>query len=227
MNGPFRQALELILSGNREILGITATSLGLASFSTLFSAILGISFALILHLNSFTGRRFILIVLNGLMALPTVIIGLTIYSLVSRSGPLGAAGLLYTRRAIIIGQTVLAFPLVTSLVYSALAVDNGTLGETLKTLNIAGMKKLMIILDESKAPILLAVITGFGRVIGEVGVSMMLGGNIRWQTRTITTAIALETGKGEFEQALALGIILILLSLGVNTVLQLGVRNDD
>ena len=226
MNGVLSRAFGLILSGNNEVLKITATSLGLSSISTVLSAILGVAFALFLHTHVFGGRRFILIILNGLMALPTVIIGLTVYALISRSGPMGNLGLLYTRKAIIIGQTILAFPIISSLVYNALARDDGTLRETLQTLGISGFRKILIIIDESKSAIFMAVIAGFGRVIGEVGVSMMLGGNIRWQTRTITTAIALETGKGEFEQALALGIILIVLSLGVNTILQLGVKNE-
>lgn len=222
----FGRALELIFTGNREVLGITVTSLGLALVSTAISAALGIVLALTLRLKVFVGRRAILIVLNGLMALPTVVIGLTVYALLSRSGPLGSLGMLYTRPAIIIGQVILAFPIVASLVYGALSGGSGVLLETLDTLGIRGPRKLLVILDEAKYPVLMAVVAGFGRVIGEVGVSMMLGGNIRWRTRTITTAIALETGKGEFEQAMALGIILIILSLGVNTILQLGVKDE-
>lgn len=222
----FGRAMELIFTGNPEILGITATSLGLAVASTAISSAIGIVLALALHLNSFPGRRGLLVVLNGLMALPTVVIGLTVYAVLSRSGPLGSLGLLYTRSAIVIGQVILAFPIVTSLVYGALSGGDPALLETLDTLGIRGSRKLLIILDEARYPVLMAVIAGFGRVIGEVGVSMMLGGNIRWRTRTITTAIALETGKGEFEQAMALGIILITLSLGVNTILQLGVNHD-
>lgn len=226
MIGAFGRAMELIFTGNPEILGITATSLGLAVASTAISSAIGIVLALALHLNSFPGRRGLLVVLNGLMALPTVVIGLTVYAVLSRSGPLGSLGLLYTRSAIVIGQVILAFPIVTSLVYGALSGGDPALLETLDTLGIRGSRKLLIILDEARYPVLMAVIAGFGRVIGEVGVSMMLGGNIRWRTRTITTAIALETGKGEFEQAMALGIILITLSLGVNTILQLGVNHD-
>ena len=198
----------------------------MAAASTVLSAFLGIILAFLLRLKSFPGRRAILIILNGLMALPTVVIGLTVYAFLSRSGPLGSLGLLYTRPAIVIGQTILAFPIVTSLAYGALSGIDDTLGETLATLRITGIRRFLIVLDEAKLPILMAVVAGFGRVVGEVGVSMMLGGNIRWRTRTITTAIALETGKGEFEQALALGIILIVLSLGVNALLHAGVRDE-
>ena len=225
MFGALGRAFELIASGDGEVFGITATSLGLALASTSFSAVLGIGLALLLRLRAFPGRRIILVTINGLMALPTVVIGLTVYALISRSGPLGSLGLLFTRPAVILGQTILALPIITSLAYGALAGSDETLGETLTTLGITGVRRALIVLDEARFAILMAIVTGFGRVIGEVGVSMMLGGNIRWQTRTITTAIGLETGKGEFEQALALGIILIAISLGVNAILHAGVRD--
>ncbi len=225
MFGALGRAFELIASGDGEVFGITATSLGLALASTSLSAVLGIGLALLLRLRAFPGRRVILVTINGLMALPTVVIGLTVYALISRSGPLGSLGLLFTRPAVILGQTILALPIITSLAYGALAGSDETLGETLTTLGITGVRRALIVLDEARFAILMAIVTGFGRVIGEVGVSMMLGGNIRWQTRTITTAIGLETGKGEFEQALALGIILIAISLGVNAILHAGVRD--
>ena len=225
MGGAYGRALELIVSGDQEVLAITATSLGLASVSTLLSSILGIGLALLLRLHAFRGRRIVLVILNGLMALPTVVIGLTVYAFISRSGPFGSLGLLFTRPAVVIGQTVLAFPIVASLAYGALAGTQDTLSETLSTLGITGLRRFLVTLNEARFAILMAVVAGFGRVIGEVGVSMMLGGNIRWATRTITTAIALETGKGEFEQALALGLILIAISLGVNAVLHAGVRD--
>jgi len=225
MFGALGRAFELIASGDGEVFGITATSLGLALASTSLSAVLGIGLALLLRLRVFPGRRIILVTINGLMALPTVVIGLTVYALISRSGPLGSLGLLFTRPAVILGQTILALPIITSLAYGALAGSDKTLGETLTTLGITGVRRALIVLDEARFAILMAIVTGFGRVIGEIGVSMMLGGNIRWQTRTITTAIGLETGKGEFEQALALGIILIAISLGVNAILHVGVRD--
>ena len=226
MSSILYRAIELILSGDREVMYITFTSLSLGTASTFFAAVLGISAAMVLRLKRFAGRRAIIIFLNGLMAMPTVVIGLTVYAILSRSGPLGPWGLLYSGKAVIIGQTLLAFPIVTSLTYSALNTGSDVLLETLHTMGITGLKKVFIILDEIRYPVLMAVVAGLGRVIGEVGVSMMLGGNIRWNTRTITTAIALETGKGEFEQAMALGIILIVVSLGINTILRLGAKDD-
>ena len=112
------------------------------------------------------------------------------------------------------------------MVYGALSGINETLPETLATFRVTGMRRLYFLISEARIPILLAIIAGFGRVIGEVGVSMMLGGNIRWYTRTITTAIALETSKGEFELGLALGIILIVIALGINAILHAGVRHE-
>jgi tungstate transport system substrate-binding protein len=222
--GVLGRAFDLIFSGDREILGITFRSLSLALTSTFLSGIFGISAALLLRLKDFPGRKAVLVIINGLMALPTVIIGLTIYAMLSRSGPFGSLGLLYTQPAIVIGQTVLAFPIITSLVYGALSTGDDILLETLDTMGIFGFRRVFIVLNEARYAVLMALVAGFGRVIGEVGVSMMLGGNIRWHTRTITTTIALESGKGEFEQALALGVVLIVLSLGVNMILGLGDR---
>jgi tungstate transport system permease protein len=220
------RAIQLIFSADREVFGISATSLVLALLSTVLAGVLGILVAVLLRIRDFPGRRAILVILNAFMALPTVVIGLTIYGLLSRSGPLGPLGLLFTRRAIVIGQTVLALPIVTSLAYTALAGAGDTVQETLTSLGITGFRRWLIVIDEARSAIIIAMVTGFGRVVGEVGVSMMLGGNIRWHTRTITTAIVLETGKGEFEQALALGLILVTISLGVNAILRAGIRDE-
>ena len=161
------------------------------------------------------------------MALPTVVIGLILYSLLSRSGTLGAFGLLFTPFAVITGQSVLALPIITSLIYSAFSGISKELPETLETLGARGFSRYLMIMRESGTAVLSAILSGFGRVIGEVGVSMMLGGNIRWYTRTITTTIALETSKGEFELALALGLILIAISFLVNFSLHMGIRYAD
>jgi tungstate transport system permease protein len=226
VGGAFVRAFELIFTGDRDIFTIAATSVALALVSTALAGFLGIGAALLLRLKRFPGRRIVLVVLNSLMALPTVVIGLTVYVLISRAGPFGSLGLLFTRPAIVIGQVVLAFPLVASLVYGALSEADETLGETLKTLGVSGARRFLVTIGESGYAILIAIVTGFGRVIGEVGVSMMLGGNIRFRTRTITTAIAMESSKGELQQALALGVILIVIALGVNAVLHAGVRRD-
>ncbi len=220
------KALSLIFTADREVIFISMTSLSMALTSTVISTIPALLLGTVLSSKNFHGKSVIIIILNSLMAMPTVVIGLIIYSLISRSGPLGNLGLLFTPWAIIIGQSVLSFPIIASLVYSALARTSIELPETLDTLGASGPRKLYMIFRESKTAVLSAILSGFGRVIGEVGVSMMLGGNIRWFTRTITTTIALETSKGEFELAMALGIILITISFTVNALLHWGVNHN-
>ncbi len=226
MNSVFVRALELIVTGNREVLFIASTSLRFALTSTVFATLLALPMGLFLNRTSFRGRKLIIIFLNSLMALPTVVIGLLVYSFISKNAPLGSLGLLFTPGAIITGQVLLAFPIIASLLYSALSNQDPALPETLDTLGIKGLRKYFTIVLESRTAVLSALLSGFGRVVGEVGVSMMLGGNIRWYTRTITTTIALETSKGNFELALALGILLIIISLSINFLLHLGVRDE-
>jgi tungstate transport system permease protein len=160
------------------------------------------------------------------MAMPTVVVGLLVYSFVSRAGPLGYLDILFTPTAVIIGQAILAFPIVTSLVYGGLSRLDDELTETLITFGAGPLRMLLKILSEARIAILSAVLSGFGRVIGEVGVSMMLGGNIRWYTRTMTTAIALENRRGAFSLALALGFILLIVAFGVNATLNWMVRRQ-
>lgn len=220
----FTKAIALILSADKEVIFISMTSLSMAVTSTIIATIPALLLGTALSIKKFPGKSIIIIILNSLMAMPTVVIGLMIYSVISRSGPMGQFGLLFTSWAIIIGQSVLSFPIITSLVYSALSKISMELPETLDTFGTGKFKKLYMIFRESRIAVLSAVLSGFGRVIGEVGVSMMLGGNIRWYTRTITTTIALETSKGEFDLALALGLILIFISFTVNTILHIGVK---
>ncbi len=225
MNSVFVKALELIVTGDKEVLFIASTSLRFAVSSTVLATVLALPLGLLLSLSSFRGKKLIIVFLNSLMALPTVVIGLLVYSFISKNAPFGNLGLLFTPGAIIIGQIILAFPIIASLIYSALSNRDPSLPETLDTLGIRGIRKYVILILEAKTAVLSALLSGFGRIIGEVGVSMMLGGNIRWYTRTITTTIALETSKGNFELALALGIILIVISLTINVLLHMGIRD--
>lgn len=225
MHSVFVKAIELIVTGDKEVLFIASTSLRFAVSSTVLATFLALPLGLLLSLSSFKGKNLIIVFLNSLMALPTVVIGLLVYSFISKNAPFGNLGLLFTPGAIIIGQIILAFPIIASLIYSALSNRDPSLPETLDTLGIKGLPKYLTIVLESRTAVLSALLSGFGRVIGEVGVSMMLGGNIRWYTRTITTTIALETSKGNFELALALGIILIVISLTINFLLHVGIRD--
>jgi len=222
----FSRAIQLLFSGNREVYFIAFTSLQLSSISILISALISLPLGVLLGFKKFPGRRAIIIILNTMMSLPTVVIGLLVYSLISRSGPLGGMGLLFSRGAIIIGQTLLSLPIIISLVYGAISRIDRRLPETLTTLGARPGDIFIMTLKEGKTAILSALLAGFGRVIGEVGVSMMLGGNIRWYTRTLTTAIALETSKGEFELALALGLILLVISFAVNLSLHWLVKDE-
>jgi tungstate transport system permease protein len=226
VTGAFPRALGLLFSGDRELWFITWTSLRFSLSSTLIACLPGIPLGVLIALKRFPGRRVVLAVLHGLMALPTVVVGLVVYSLISRSGPLGSLRMLFTPSAVITGQAILILPIVTSLAASGLSNLDPLFPEVLTTLGASRRGIFWMSVREARGAVLSACLAGFGRVIGEVGVSMMLGGNIRWYTRTITTAVALETGKGEFELGLALGIILIAVALSVNALLHWLVRHE-
>jgi tungstate transport system permease protein len=196
------------------------TSLYTSSCSIVIAALLGVPIGLWLGLNRFRGRRLLIALLNTLMALPTVVVGLLLFGLLSRQGPLGPLGLLFTPLAMIAGQTVLAAPIVANLVLAAVTGADQRIINTALTLGASRLQAAIQLLREIRFGVMAAVIAGFGRVIAEVGVAMMLGGNIRNSTRTMTTAIALETSKGEFAFGLALGIILLSVALIVNLFLN-------
>jgi len=214
-------ALELILNFNREVQMTVWTSLYTSICSIVIAAFMGIPIGLWLGLNRFRGRKLLITLLNTLMALPTVVVGLLLFGLLSRQGPLGPLGLLFTPLAMIAGQTVLATPIVANRVLAAVTGADRRIINTALTLGASRLQAAKKLLTEIRFGVMAAVITGFGRVIAEVGVAMMLGGNIRNSTRTMTTAIALETSKGEFAFGLALGIILLSVALVVNLFLNL------
>ncbi|MBI5568341.1 MAG: ABC transporter permease [Desulfomonile tiedjei] len=192
-----------------------------AGSSTLIASLIGVPFGLVLAVTEFRGKSAILVVLNTLMALPTVVVGLFFYGLLSRQGPLGAAGILYTPTGIALGLTVLALPTVVNLVIAAIRHLDPRLFLTVKLLGATVAQQGWMILKEGRYAVLAAIVVAFGRVISEVGIAMMLGGNIRGFTRTMTTAIALETSKGEFALGLALGMVLLGVALLVNLLLFL------
>jgi tungstate transport system permease protein len=196
-------------------------SLYTSSCAIVIAALLGVPFGLWLGLNRFRGRQLLLALLNTLMALPTVVVGLLLFGLLSRQGPLGPLGLLFTPLAMIVGQTVLATPIVANLVLAAVTGADQRIINTALTLGASRLQAAVKLLREIRFGVMAAIIAGFGRVIAEVGVAMMLGGNIRNSTRTMTTAIALETSKGEFAFGLALGILLLSVALIVNLFLNI------
>ncbi len=220
LTGGLKGALELILSGDPEVYRIVFFSLRIASISALIAAFLGIPLAFLIAQKKFFGREIILTLLNTLLALPTVVIGLMLYSLISRKGPLGFMEILYTPHAMIIGDVILAFPIIAALTVAAVSNMDQRVKITAQTLGAGRLQTMFTMIAESRAAMMAAVISGFGRVLAEVGCAMMVGGNIKGYTRSMTTAIALETSKGEFAFALALGFLLLTAALAVNIILR-------
>ncbi len=213
------QAIALLFQGNPEILEITLLSLKVSGLATGISLLIGLPLGTWLALGRFRGRDFLLSLINTGMALPPVVVGLWVSIFLWRSGPLGDLHLIYTPAAIVIAQTIIAAPVVTGLTVAALQQINPQLSLQLLGLGASRQQMVLALWREARLPLLAALMAGFGSVISEVGASMMVGGNIRYQTRVLTTATVLETGKGEFAMAIALGFILLLLAYLVNLAL--------
>ncbi len=214
-----KEAIRLILSGEPEVLRITWLSIQVSGVATLLSLLLGIPVGVALALTRFPGRGFIIALVNTGMGLPPVVVGLFVSIFLWRSGPLGLLELLYTPTAIVIAQFVIAAPIVIGLTIAAMQQLNPRLRLQLLALGASRWQLLWLLMREARLPLLAAVMAGFGGVISEVGASMMVGGNLLGQTRVLTTATVLETGKGNFDVAIALSLILLLLVFGVNYLL--------
>ena len=217
----FSRALQLIFSMNEETWSAVAITIKLTGLSMAVTLLLGVPLGFLLGYFSFPGKGALRLVVDTLLALPTVVVGLLVYAFISNRGPLGHLELLFTIRGMAIGQTILALPIVIALTASAIEGLDHRLRLTLLTLGASGRQQAMTTLWESHFQVLMAAITAYGRIIAEVGVSMMLGGNIKWHSRTITTAITLETGKGDFALGIALGILLLAMSFILNALLSL------
>jgi tungstate transport system permease protein len=215
-----KTALGLIAARDPDVVSAVTVSVVVSLWSTLFAALAGIPAGVALGVADFPGKRGIVTLLNTLMALPTVVVGLFVYSIVSRQGPMGGFGLLFTPMAMVLGQTILAVPIMANFTLSTIKGADPRIIPTALTLGAGPLGSVCRLMVELRFGIMAAVIAGFGRVIAEVGVAMMLGGNIRGYTRTMTTAIAMETGKGEFALGLALGLILMTVALVVNMFLN-------
>ncbi len=212
----FISALQLVLALDPEILTIVWVSLKVSGTSTLLASLMGMPLGFIIAFHTFAGKRLVITVLNTLLAVPTVVIGLLVYAFISRRGILGMLDLLYTQKAMVIGQTLLILPLVATFTIAAISRIDARYRKTAITLGANRLQTAMVIMREAKFGIVAAVIAAYGRVISEVGISMMLGGNARGFTRTMTTAMALEYDKGAFTLAVALGIILLTLAFAIN-----------
>ncbi len=211
-----QSAFLLLLARDPELLSIVGVSLKVSAISTLLASIVGVPCGFLIAYSSFYGKRLLLTCLNTLLAMPTVVIGLLVYSFISRRGVFGSLELLYTQNAIIIGQVILIIPLVTTLTIAAISRIDNRYRNTALTLGATQLQMAWVIIQEARYGICAAVIAAFGRVIAEVGISMMLGGNAKGFTRTMTTAMALEYDKGEFVLAVALGLTLMTIAFGVN-----------
>jgi len=212
-------AFQLLLSGDAEVLDITLLSLKISGIATGLSIFIGLPLGTLLALGQFRSRKFWISLINTGMALPPVVVGLTVSIFLWRSGPLGNLRLMYTTTAIVIAQIIIAAPVVTGLTSAALQQLDPRLRNQLYGLGASRWQMIQSLWIEARLPLLAAVMAGFGSVISEVGASMMVGGNIRYQTRVLTTAIVLETNKGEFALAIALSIILLALAYLVNLFL--------
>jgi tungstate transport system permease protein len=213
------QAVALLLGGDREIAGVLWLSLTVSGTATLIALLLGIPAGAGLALTRFPGRTLVVSAVNTGMGLPPVVVGLFVTILLWRSGPLGGWEVLYTPAAIVLAQAVIAAPIVTGITLAAVQNVPPTFRLQLVALGASRRQMVWVVLREARLPMLAAVMAGFGGVISEIGASMMVGGNIKGHTRTLTTAMVLETGKGNFDVAIALSILLLALVFGINWAL--------
>ena len=216
----FTQAFDLIVHFDPVLFGIIFLSLKVSGLALVLAALCGLPLGAVLGLKRFPGRDLAISMTNTLMGLPPVVVGLIVYLLLSRRGPMGFLGLLYSPTAMIIAQTILALPIVTALCQSAIRNVDPVIRQAARTLGASPRQETLAVIHEARYGILSAIIAAFGRVMAEVGSILIVGGNIAGYTRVMTTTIALETDKGNFELALALGIILLAISFAINAVLH-------
>lgn len=215
------QAFKLLLQGDPEVLRIAGLSLGVSLSATAFALVAGISLGTIIGLTRFWGRRFLISLVNTGMGAPPTVVGLVVAIMLWRSGPLGILRIMYTPSAMVIAQFIISLPIIVGFTLASMQNIDKKMQLQLTALGASRMQMVWILLKEARLPLLAAVMAGFGAIISEVGASMMVGGNITGQTRVLTTAIVMETGKGEFDMAIALSIILMVIVFGVNLLLTL------
>ncbi len=212
------QAFGLLFTPGSELSQIVLLTLQMSAFSTLISLVIGIPLGIVVGLYRFPGKRLIMRILNTLMGLPPVLAGLIVFFILSRSGPLGSLRLLYTLQAMVVAQVVLITPIVCGLAATAIANIAPAVHETAHGMGLSFTRELSALLHECRAPLLSIAFVAFGRSIGEVGAVMLVGGNVQYKTRVMTTAIMLETNMGHFEYAIALGVVLLAISFIINSI---------
>jgi len=220
------RALQLLFSGDPDLWLIVSISFSVSIRAILIATPVALAIAFVMAMVKFPGRRPLIMIVHTLQAFPAVVVGLTVYLLLSRQGLLGDLHLLFTRTAMVIGQVILCMPLMISMAHATFTGADRRAWETARTLGAKRLTAALTVFYELRFALLAAFIAGFARIIAEVGSSIMVGGNILHYTRNIPTAIALETSKGEFAQGVALGIILLLLSFGLNVFLHLAQRQQ-
>jgi len=217
----FKEAIELLTSGNESVYSAITTTITVSSWSLMISLIIGLPLGFLLGYYNFKGKAVVKTIVDTLLALPTVVIGLIAYTMLSHVGPFGKYDLLFSQQAIIIGQVVLGLPIIIALTAAVVEAVDKRLYVSLKGLGAKPRQIMFATLEEARFGLMTAAMTAYGRIITEIGISMMVGGNIKYHTRTVTTAIALETGKGEFVTGIALGLVLFAVALIVNISLSL------
>lgn len=214
------KAIELIISLDPYVMEIAGRSLSISGTACLLASLICLPLGSLMHFRQFRGKRALINIIQTLFSVPTVLIGLFVFVLFSRAGPLGELGMIFTPTAMVIGQMILVIPLLLGLIISSLSGVSKEIVDTATSLGASGFQTVLLVLREARYAVLVAVIMGFGRAISEVGCALMVGGNFKDVTRVLTTAIYLETGQGELELAIALGIILLFLALIINIILN-------
>lgn len=215
------------MSMDRELLQIIGVTLRMSFFSTTISCLMGMPLGVLMTSTDFKGKKTVRKIINTLMGLPPVVAGLIVYLLFTKYGIFGSLGMLFTVEVMVVAQCLLITPVVISLTSSVCSVNGRSLLETAKGLSFGKLKTMSLFLSQNKSALVSVMLTAFGRSIAEVGAVSIVGGNIQWKTRVMTTAIMLETNKGKFTFALALGMVLLCISFAVNMLASLLVKEDD
>jgi tungstate transport system permease protein len=216
----FRRAWDLLIRGDPEVYGIALLTLRVAVVATIIACATGLPLGYFLATRRFWGRRAAITVVNTALAFPTVVVGLLLYGMLSRRGPLGGLGWLYTWQAIVVGDVLLAFPIAAALSAAAIQGVDPRIRRTAETLGAGAWRTAWTVAREARFSLAAVITAAFGQVVAEIGAAMIVGGNIRGSTRTLTTAVALFTSQGDFGMALALGFVLLAMALVINVALQ-------
>ncbi len=216
----FIKAFELLVTLDSEVMEIAGLSLRISVTATLLAAVICLPLGSVIHFNRFIGKRTLISLIQTFYSIPTVVVGLFVFLLFSRAGPLGGLNLLFTPTVMVIGQMILIAPVLLGLTISAFSGVDKAIPDTARSLGASSFQTVVIVLKEARFAVMAAILLAFGRAISEVGLALMVGGNIKGFTRVLTTAISLETSKGDIELSMALGIILIFIALVINIVLN-------